>query len=348
LKRVSQAKGTSLLKHAHNIHKGQHKHHHKRHFVREPTEESIREKREAAEAAKGELQNTMHETVSHLKDASSLRYEMVKKERQLGKENAKLKALDSNEKRLEETHDSLVSSLHRMIVPKLMSANKRLEKKEEMYQKEQEASKAWREKRDVLKRTAMELVEKKEQSYKAMLEAEAEAAKWQKKAELARMQYEHDRVRTADQVQQYKYAETRFNAELEHENKAKEAAMQARETVERLHEAEHSEEKKVDEAISMRRNKLQRKINKVEAAREKDSSTLNKLEDKYREWKHDQHERTEKVLENRHTVDQTSAAYAEEKRQEKEAAMKKKFAAAADDWDGWGSAFSNVNDEETD
>merc|ERR1719502_872774 len=94
---------------------------------------------------------------------------------------------------------------------------------------------AWKEKRDQLKSSAMELIKKKKESHESLLQAEEEVAQAKKKEQLARIQYEHDRTTTAEEVQSYRYAETRFKAEMQHEKAAKAAANAAHQSVESLH-----------------------------------------------------------------------------------------------------------------
>merc|ERR1719401_1250770 len=95
---------------------------------------------------------------------------------------------------------------------------------------------AWKEKRDQLKASALEQIKKKKESHQSLLQAEDEVAQAKKKEQLARIQYEHDRVRTAEEVQSYRYAETRFKAEVQHEKAAQTSAMAARKSVENLHQ----------------------------------------------------------------------------------------------------------------
>merc|ERR1719161_1462153 len=114
----------------------------------------------------------------------------------------------------------------------------------------------------------MELINKKKASYQSLLEAEAEVARAQKKQELARIQYEHDRAKTAEEVQSYRYAETRYKAELQHEQAAETAARAARDSVEKLFHVEKEEEQKVDQSILYRKEKLRRKMHEIEEDRD--------------------------------------------------------------------------------
>merc|ERR1719316_325256 len=116
-----------------------------------------------------------------------------------------------------------------------MFARERYGKKAEFLRKEEDSAKAWREKAEQTKASAMALIKKKKSSYQSLLEAEAEVAQAKKKEQLARMKYEHDLAQTSEEVQSYRYAETRYKAELHHEHAARAAAENARESLNKLH-----------------------------------------------------------------------------------------------------------------
>merc|ERR1719316_1002188 len=258
--------------------------------------ESLKEKKQAAKEIRGELEGQVLDAVRHTNDARSIKLAMRKEEARLRLENGKLKALEEDAGSLEQKKDSLESGLRQMIEPKLMFARKRFEKKEMILRKEEQAAKAWREKKDQLKASAMELINQKKSSYQSLLEAEAEVAQAKKKEELARIRYEHDRTKTAEEVQSYRYAETRYKAELQHERNAKTNALAARESMEKLYNVENAEKEKVDQSIMYRKDRIGRKIHDVEVLREKSSQKMHELEQQYRDWQEKQRERSAEVM----------------------------------------------------
>jgi len=258
--------------------------------------------------------------------------------------------LKVDEGRLEETRGSLVSSLKRMLEPKIMFAREREQKKLAVLHKEEEAARAWKTKRDSLKVSAMELIKQKKVSYQGLLDAEEEVARAQKKAEMARIAYEHDRTTTGEQVQSYRYAETRYNAEAQHEQAAKAAALAAKHSVENLYNVEHVEKEKVDQSILYRKDRLRKKIHEVEEVRNKAHRELKELEQKYHEWQENQRERTAEVVKKSQETAEAQAAFAARQQQVLDVAQAKvtRDAQGPGDWDGWGGdagMFTKVDDE---
>lgn len=313
--------------------------------------ENLKQKKLAAKESRGALEGTVTDAVQHSNEAYAIKNAMNKQQQKIRLEDVKLKTLENDAGRLDQVHDSLVASLHNMIGPKLMLSRGRLEKKEMALRKEENAAKSWEDKRANLKTNAMELIKKKKASYQSLLEAEAATAQAKKNEELARMHYEHDRKETAEQVQSYKYAETRYQAEYQREQLAKTAAEAARASASKLYTVEHLEQEKVDTSINVRRERLRRKIDKVQEARAQDKEEYSNLEHKYKEWKEQQRERSAQVLAKSQETEAASEAFQAGQQRVLESAQAKvvRDATGTGDWDAWGgSDFTKVADEEDD
>lgn len=316
--------------------------------------ESLKGTKLAAKEARGQLEGTVTDAVHHMNDAMSIKHAIQKKESELRIESGKLQTLQADAGRLEQTRESLVTSLRRMLGPKVMFARERLEKKEAILHKEESAARAWKEKKDQLKASAMETIKQKKASHEALLEAEAEVAKAKKKEEMARIRYERDRSKTAEEVQSFRYAETRHNAELEHEKAARAAAAFAHESVDKLFNVEHVEQEKVDQSIMFRKDRLRQKMQEVEAARDKATQELNALTEEYRGWQEKQRERTAEVVKKSQETAAASEAYQAQQQQVLDTASHKVVRDAEGDDDSWGSwgsgdgMFTKVSRDQTD
>lgn len=299
--------------------------------------ESLKESKLAAASVRGDLEGTVNDALHHMNDPYAMQRAIKKKEVQLRIDDGKVKALENDAGRLRQTHDSLMSSLHRMLGPKVMFARQRLVKKEKFLHKEGEAARAWLAKKDQLKVSAMEVIKRREASHKILLEAEEEEAQAKKKMKLARMRYEHEITGTADKVQSYRYAETRYKAEVHHEHLARIAVEASRQSLHNLYSVEKMEQEKVDQSIVRRKDHLRRKMQTVEAAREKTSHELTNLAERYRNWEGKQRERTADVVKKSQETQAASRAYAARQQQVLDAAAAKvtKDAEGAGDWDGW-------------
>jgi len=289
----------------------------------------------------------MTDAVHHMNDAMSIKHAMAQKEAQVRRENGKLEMLKYEDGKLEGTHDSLVMSLKRMLGPKMLLAKKRFMKKEAVLHKEHQAAVAWQEKEVQTKKAAMELISQKKASHQSLLEAEEAVAEAKKRERLARMNYERDSTATAEKVQSYRYAETRSKAEAEHANAARNAALAARESMEKIHSVFEAEQQKVDASVGYRKQKLERKIHEVVGARQKSTQELTDLEQTYKDWQQKQRERTAEVIKKGQATAEASELYVNGQKQVLESAQAKvvKDAESADDWGGWGNDYPKVQDE---
>jgi len=309
--------------------------------------ESLRDQKLAAKVARGQLEGTVIDAAQHINDAARIKHAIAEKESQVRAQSSKLKALESDAAKLDQTREGLSSSLRRMLEPRMMSAQARFKKRETVLRKEDNTAKAWKGKKDQLKVTAMAVIKQRKASYQSLLDAEAEVAKAKKKNEMARIQYEHDAADTAEMVQSYRYAETRFKAEAQHEEVAKAATLAARDSVQKLHNVANVEQEKVDQSISYRKERLHRKMQAVEMAREKSNNELSILIENYRQWQEQQRKRTAEVVKKSQETATASVAYASRQQEVLDSAQAKAAHAAegADDWDGWGSDFTKTEDE---
>jgi len=300
---------------------------------------NLREKRQAAQHIREELQGSVSDSFYHMNDAMSLKRAIAKKKAQLRSESGKLKTLQKGAGKLHSTYESLVTSLHRMLYPKIMFARVRLQKKEAVLQKEEQASKAWKKKEEQLKVEATERIRQKNAAHQSLLQAEEEVARAKHTARLARIRYEHDLANTAEEVQSYRYAETRFKAEVQHEKLAKTVALAAHGSLEKLEQVEGVEQQKVEQSIAFRKYRLAQKVRKVQAAREKTAQELTELQQQYKQWQEKQRDRTAAVVKKSQATEAASDAYAARQKQVLDSASAKVARAAVgdDDWDGWDS-----------
>jgi len=122
---------------------------------------ALKEKQLAAKDAMGQLEGKVREATHHMNDAVSIKHAIAQKEAEMRKEQMKLRGLERESKHIEQTHTSLVSSLHRVLEPKLLFARERLGKKEMVLDKEQQAATSWQHKRDQLHDNALERLKDK-------------------------------------------------------------------------------------------------------------------------------------------------------------------------------------------
>jgi len=304
--------------------------------------QDLKVKQVAAKETRGELEGKVSEVVHHMNDAMSIKHAMQKKEAQLRVENSKLQNLEREATRVDETRSSLVNSLHRVLEPKLQFARERLEKKETFLAREEQAAKGWQEKKDQLHEHALELLKEKKVAHQSLLEAEHEVAEAKKKEEMAARHETEMRHLTGQEVQSFRYAETRAKAELAHMKAAEESTFAAKESVKKLNNVLEVESEKVEESMEVNKMRIHQRMEAIEASREKAKMELEGLEHRYREWQETQKQRAQDVVRKSQDTAVAAEAYADRQKQVLDTAQKKvvQDAEAKSDW-AWESGFSN-------
>lgn len=283
----------------------------------------LKAKQQAAKQSRGEFEGQVRDASHHMNDAMSIRHAIGRKEAELRKEKNKFMGLRHEAEHIEETHSSLVNSLHRVLEPKLRYAEQRLHKKEVVLAGEEKKAKGWQEKKDQLHEHALELLKEKKVVHQSMLQAEQEVVEAKKREETARIKYEQERRKTGQEVQSFRYAETRYKAEVTHEKVAAEAAIQAKKSVEKLGKVMRVESEKVERSIVVNKHRIHQKMEKIEIAREKSEHELRILEGQYHEWKELQRERAAQVVRKGRETAMAAEEYAARQRQVLDSAQTK-------------------------
>lgn len=306
---------------------------------------NLKEKQQAAKETRGQLEGKVSEVVRHMNDAMSIKHAIGKKEAEIRREMSNLAGLEREAKHIEGTHASLVSSLHRVLEPKIMFAQHRLEKKELILQKEAEAVKVWQEKKDQVHAHALEVLEEKKLAHQGVLEAEKDLAEAKKREEVAEHKYNEARQHTSSEIQSYRYAETRVKAEMTHEKAAEEAALAAKESVKRLGNVLQVESEKVEQSMTVTKNQVRHRMQKMEVGREKTEQELAGLKQQYRDWQENQRLKAAEVVKKAQETSEAAEAYTNRQKEVLDSAQSKAAheSAAKSDWagDSWESGFSN-------
>lgn len=308
--------------------------------------EELKENQLVAKKTRGELEGKVSEVTRHMNDAMSIKHAIGVKEAEIRRERSKLMGLEREAKHVEETHASLVESLHRVLEPKIMNAQHRLERKEMILEKEHQAVKGWKEKQDQIHAHALQLLEDKKVAKQGFEQAEHEIAEAKKRAEVMESKYKEARQLTGQEIQSYRYAETRVKAEFTHEKAAEEAAEAARESVKKLGNVLQVESQKVEESMDAQKSSIHQRMEKITAAQEGTAQQVINLKQRYHEWQESQRVRAADVVTKAEETATAAEAFADRQKQVLDTAEHKvvKDAQAKSDWADE-SDFSNANDQ---
>lgn len=285
--------------------------------------QDLHNKKMTAKQTRGELEGKVTEAVHHMNDAMSIKHAITKKEAELRIEGNKLATLEHDAEHMDETHSSLVASLHRVLEPKVKIAQERLAKREMVLAREQQKAKGWHEKTNELHEHALELLNEKKMAHQSLLQAENEVEEAKKREELARGKYESQRRKVAEEVQSFRYAETRFKAEAAHEQSAKENAVAAEQSVSKLNKVLEVESVKVEESVEVSKSRIHHRMEDIQARREKTKHQLEELKERYHQWQENERARAAEVVQKASDTAVASEAYADEQKQVLDAAQKK-------------------------
>lgn len=290
----------------------------------------------AAKSSRTELESKVGETVRHMNDAVSIKHAIAQKEALIRKEQSKLMGLEREAKHVEETHASLVSSLHRVLEPKLMFARERLGKKELNLEKEQQAVEGWTQKRAQLHDHALVMLKEKKALHANLLEAEQKVLQAKREEEVSRIKYEHERQKTGQEIQSFRYSETRLTAEKTHEKAAEEATLAAKESVSKITHVLEVESEKVEGSMEVNKNRIHQKMEQIGVARHKTEAEIVEMKSQYKVWQESQRQRAADVVRKGQETAMASQAYADRQRQVLDSAQTKvaREAESKSDWAG--------------
>jgi hypothetical protein len=116
-----------------------------------------------------------------MNDAVAIKQAMAKKEAQLRLEENKLKMMGYETHEIEASHASLLNSLHRVLEPKLMFAKERLIKRERLYEDEDRMAIGWKDKKEQVKQSALELIKGRNAAKENLLLVEQQVAEMKHK-----------------------------------------------------------------------------------------------------------------------------------------------------------------------
>jgi len=226
-----------------------------------------------------------------------------------------------------------------------MFARERLGKKEMTLEKEQQAVNSWTQKREQLHDHALEMLKEKKTFHASLLEAEQKVREAKREEEVSRIKYEHERQKTGQEIQSFRYSETRLTAERAHEKAAEEATVAAKESVSKLSNVLSVESEKVEESMEVNKRRIHNKMEEIAGTRQKSEAELVELQHQYREWQESQRVRAAEVVRKSQDTAMAAQAYADRQRQVLDSAQTKvaREAESKSDWAGdtWESTFTN-------
>lgn len=261
---------------------------HKRLRSSHPVMRNLRSRKNLAADARLNLEGRVKDAIAHLNSVGVIKSELTNTEVQLRVEGRKLNQLELDQKRLDRTHHELTQSLHHIMDPKLAFAEERLLKKERRLNQLQAQEAAWKQAEDNFHTSSLAMIKARDE-IKANLESARVAEERAHQDRLAaEKQFTAARRDTNQNIQNYRVSETKERASKTKEQHGEEQRQEAQAAVNRLTNILNMEQHRVDESMALSKDRVNGKINELEAAKEETLEKLSKIKSEYMEWQQGQ------------------------------------------------------------
>lgn len=296
-----------------------------------------RVRKQAASDARKRLQGIVSDAASHMNDLPEKVVDIAEQEARINATQNKLHSLEAHEKSLEGTHDQLITSLHRIMDPKVESAEERLGRKQGIVQKMREEVETWQEKDARYKAAAIQLLEDRKVAQQGVVQSEQALADVQRELETAQKNLKSVARQAEEEVEAYRYVKSKYMAVVSKEKLGEEEVGQAESSVRKLRGALDMEQRRIDQAMEIGKGNLQGKIRQLESGAQKTGEDLETMRQEYAKWEQSQRGRAEQVAQAQATTNQLSDAFREQQDQLLDTATDKvaKEAMDSSDW-AWG------------
>merc|ERR1719420_1452096 len=136
----------------------------------------LKQERDDMDSAREEMSENKARALSHMNDAIGLQRELVRADSLAKGQERVLQRLESEQGKLQSTHDSLYGKLDAIMSPKLAKAHQRVEKENTGVQEAISEQTKWDGKAKQYREIALEALKKKKEALKALREADKELA----------------------------------------------------------------------------------------------------------------------------------------------------------------------------
>lgn len=299
----------------------------------------LKQEREDMDTAREEMSESKARALSHMNDAIGLQRELVRADSLAHGQERVLKRLETEQGKLQSTHDSLYGKLDAIMTPKLAKAHQRLEKEQSAVQEAAAQQTKWDGKAKQYRGIALNALKKKKEALKALKEADKELAEARKKRETADIEYRKAKTGVNGKVEAFRFADTELRAAVSRRADREAAVKDATAASDELQGIFDAEVKRIDEALEVGKKRFAMRIQRTNAIIAEAKHAEQELQVRFSQWQESQRERAEEAAVNEDKYKNELKGYDDKRESIFEAANEKaaKKAESINEWsdDDW-------------
>jgi DNA repair exonuclease SbcCD ATPase subunit len=255
----------------------------------------LKKDREDMDGAREEMSESKARALSHMNDAISLQRELVRADSLAKGQERVLGRLESEQGKLQTTHDSLYGKLDAIMSPKLSKAKQRLEKENAAVDQAKTDEAKWDGKAKQYRATALEALKVKKEALKALKEADTELAQARKNRETAEIEYRKAKTGVNGKVEAFRFADTELRAAVSKRADREAAVKDASAAADELQGIFDAEVKRIDEALEVGKKRFNMRIQRTNAIIAEANHAEQELKTRFSQWQESQRERAEEA-----------------------------------------------------
>lgn len=310
----------------------------------------LKQERNDMDEAREEMSESKARALSHMNDAIGLQRELVRADSLAKGQQRVLKKLETEQGKLQSTHDSLYGKLDAIMAPKLAKAKQRLEKENEAVQASVADQEKWDGKAKQYRQVALEALKKKKEALKALKEADMELANARKNREKAEIEYRKAKTGVNGKVEAFRFADTELRAAVSKRADREIAVKDASAAADELQGIFDAEVKRIDEALEVGKKRFNMRIQRTNAIIAEAQHAEQELKTRFTQWQGAQRERAEEAAANEEKYQAELKGYDDQRQTIFDTAQEKAAhkAEAISDWadDDWAWAHHGSDAEE--
>jgi len=289
-----------------------------------------------------DLKDSAQKAFEGLPAGTAIRRKLTGAKAALQVQDVLIKKLEQQEGHLKKEHDHIWTNLHNIMVPRISSKKKQVEKSQSEVGKLDKEVQRWSVVKEEHKASALQMIKQRKHAMEEVKSSEEVVKKALVQEAKAQEAYKASNKRVGQQVQALKFADTKLRAAQSSEGNEQELEYQQELALDRTQGILKAEESRLETALSSSQVRLDRRIAHAKTSREKAERILAQAKVSYAAWQEAQQNHTEEVTKLKTDYDKKRRTF-EAKREDvmKVASDKAGARATAEsDWNGMDWAWT--------
>jgi len=264
-----------------------------------------------ADADQQKLADVRGEATTYMNQGVAVKRDMARTEAAIHRTQKTLAKFKGEDGRIEHEHDKLMTTLKGIMEPKINAAEGRVSKRTQDASDVQQKLSVWEERQKKYKAAAMMKLRERRSTAEGLNLADESFAKAQQEQQVAEESYDKARKEASQQVEAYRYVETRFQAVETQLKEKSEEERQDDKSLNKMRGVLQLESEKVNQASTFKQARLKQQIQDTEKQIEQAQSQHKVLRGRYDEWRVAERERADVVAQRKQAYTAALDSYKE-------------------------------------